>query len=278
MEGFNMGISAIGVLSGAIDTVQNSMKNLEMIQEARRKRQMEDEAFQMKKDEHKLNMKKMELSNNATEHDIDRQDAMFKQWESGQKKILAGKDEQIKQAEQEQATAGREASKIAQSVYPTALQEIAEQRRVNRLATSGNIQDMEPVINPTTGKMSLGRTKQKKDSEYGSEKLALSKQDHIIKLAKSLARDKVGKDVEIPPQMVRDFLPIAKDLYDSGGANIDDEGNIRGSNNLGKINPSEIKLPSGMRKASEIKKYLMDQGLNEEESINWIRDYAKSGR
>jgi hypothetical protein len=211
-----MGLSGAVMFNSAVDQMQSSAKNLEAIREARRKRQMEDEAFDLKKKEANLNLEKLRLGNTQTQTQIERQEAIFKEWEKSQKAINAGKDEQIKQAEHKEATTLEQAGNVAEGIYKTdpIVQSMVATRVNPKLATSGNIGQMEPMANPSTGEMSLGVSPQAKAlTQEKTDKSAQTKRGKIVSLAQKLAVNaNDGMKVGITPEMIKAQMATAEEL------------------------------------------------------------------
>lgn len=124
-----MGISAVRVFASAIDQMQSSAKNLEAIQEARRKRKMEDEKFDLEKKKSEIDIEEKRQSGLLTQEQIKNQQVMRDATFKNKKAIYNGQDALIDQTEHEQAMTGQQAQEVAKQAYPSALQEIQAQRQ-----------------------------------------------------------------------------------------------------------------------------------------------------
>jgi hypothetical protein len=270
------------IYSSAVDEARKSSQNLQLINEARRKREQEDQIFDIKKKEATLSLEKARLGNVDTQANIDHQEALFKSWEKSQNAINAGKDEQIKQAEHSETMKGQQAalvaSRIAQTVNPrlgaSPLTNYPAQDASNDTGFSNGTKDMSddrgftadvsnmrPVIN-SRGRMSLAANKSES-----------SQQGKIINLARQLAREsaidpKLGGRIPVTPEMIRDMMPKAKDLIMNGGQNLGDSVQNQNSdenvgkpvNNLGKIEQGKVKEGSIVKNNKTGQKLILKGG------------------
>lgn len=170
--GFNLALA----LGSAVDSYQQTAKNLASIQEARLKRKREEEEYSLKKKELELRIKKEELSGQKTSLELENQKQMANAFFKNQQDINKGKDAMLNQVEQEQATNLRQTSDVISNIMP-------------QVAMAGYAPSMD-----ANGKFSLKSIKQDKWAGYAGTSRRpydeLAVKSHAQKLADIELRQK----------------------------------------------------------------------------------------
>lgn len=132
-----MGLSGALIFNSAVDQIQASAKNLQALQDARKKRKQEDEMFDINKKKAELDLKASELKGESTSIQNKIQKSLMDEYFSQQKMINDGKNAQIDQVEHQQTTQLDRAKNVAGTILKTdpLVQSMVAQRINPRLAT-----------------------------------------------------------------------------------------------------------------------------------------------
>jgi hypothetical protein len=117
-----MGINLAVAFNAAVDQVQNSAKNLQAINDAKVKRQREDEVYQLSKKKAELDIKSAELKGGKTKIELDNLQAMSDMYFKNQNDIIKGKDALINQTEHEETTKLKQSNDLIKTIMPKLIQ------------------------------------------------------------------------------------------------------------------------------------------------------------
>lgn len=132
-----MGLKGAVIFGSAVDEMQRSAKNLWTLQQARKKRDQEDQIFEINKKKANLSLEEAALKNQTTSIQNQTQKALMDDYFKQQKTINDGKDAQIDQEEHRQMQNGEQASRVAKTIYQNdpMVQSMVAQRINPRLTT-----------------------------------------------------------------------------------------------------------------------------------------------
>lgn len=193
-----MGIKLAVAFNAAVDQVQNSAKNLQAINDAKVKRQREDEVYQLGKKKAELDIKSAELKGGKTQIEIDNLKAISDMYFKNQNDINKGKDALINQTEHEETTKLKQSDNLVKTLMPKLIQN-----------------GIQPVMLPSGG-VTFKPVVQKKERTYDEVKVG----KRAIALAdKELIES--GEDIktfkESNPQgysdLVRKHIPKSEEFF-----------------------------------------------------------------
>lgn len=111
-----MGLSGAVIFNSAVDRIQQTAKNLQALQDARKRRQREDEIFKLNKQRAEIQLKEAELKGEGTAIQNQVQKQLMNEYFKQQDTINKGRDAQIDFTEHQQMQQGQEAKAVAKSV------------------------------------------------------------------------------------------------------------------------------------------------------------------
>lgn len=125
------------IFNSAVDTMQQSAKNIQAIRDARKKRERDDQLFDLNKKKAEMGLKESELKGESTSIQNQTQRALMNEYFKQQGMINDGKNAEIDQVEHQQMAQGEQAHNVAKSIYQSdpMVQSMVAQRINPRLAT-----------------------------------------------------------------------------------------------------------------------------------------------